>query len=841
MKKFTLVFAFFLFQLTLFAQTSLPAFWTFISPSPSEDSTNAPLGWKTRLNIVVGGTTPYSYATGSDGNAACRLDGQGEYVQINFAETPGKLSYYIRGTAINPNPPFSGSFKIQESIDGVSWTDLRNYISMTTGFAKFTENPSANSRFVRFFYQTKVSGSNVALDSVFLGKPGLGNNAKLAVKFGNASLVNGGTQIIGNVATSKFLLQNEALQQTLYFSSISLSGLNSTAFTLGNLPDSILPGDTFGLYLNLNLSSSGSKFATLTLNSNSIENASFGLNLYGIAGALASEPQAQATQLSYTNVSAYGFTVSYTKASPEPEYYLVLRKETDLITEEPIDGQSYKKGDFIGSAKVAYVGSASAFNANHVLANSTYRVAVFAFNGPAGYENYLSSNPLKGTVYSNASNPGSYYAGISPNNPNFVSQLSARVHPHDTVFYGNYSAALVNPWLARDTLNGRKVVTCVYTNHQFVYNEPFLWANGSNGAVLTREHTWPQSWMPSNSGNPDWPNAPGTTKEMLEYNDLHNLFPAHQVNANARRSNNPFDEVVTPTYTAPTGFGMLGKDSANRTAYEPRPEQKGDVARALFYMAISYNGINGLSWAIPSNQNLALLRQWHQQDPPDNFERTRNEVIGNVQGNRNPFIDHPEWANRINFRNMTYIADTAPASIKLLRPLASDIWVKGKPASISWEHAGIDSVELLFSEDSLKTFTSLGKYASSLDSIQYNADKVFSHFYGVIIARGYSPGFAFDTSTYFKLSMVDGFNKLNNKINHFNVYPNPFNDKLNFEYLGSGIPEFQYKIYNTMGMVIYEGEARKYSEIDTKQLSPGLYYFYVNGQENHMLFKLIKP
>lgn len=825
----------------LFGQTSLPAFWTFINPSPSEDSTNAPLGWKTRLNLVVGGTTPYSYASGSDGNAACRLDGQGEYVQINFAESPGKLSYYIRGTAINPNPPFSGSFKIQESVDGVSWTDLRNHTSMTTGFTKFTENPSTTSRFVRFYYQTKVSGSNVALDSVFLGKPGPGNNAKLSVKYGNTNLVNGGTQIIGNVATTKFILQNEGLVQTLNFSSISLSGANSNSYTLGNLPDSLLPGDTFGLYLNLNLSAPGTKFATLTLNSNSIENASFGLNLYGIAGALASEPQAQATQLTYTNLSSYGFTVSYTEPNPAPEYYLVLRKESDLITEFPIDGQTYKKGDFIGSAKIAYVGPATGFNANHVLANSTYRIAVFSFNGPAGFENYLSTNPLKGTVYSKADDAGSYYAGISPNNPNFVSQLSARVHPHDTVFYGNYSAALVNPWLARDTSDGRKVVTCVYTNHQFIYNEPFLWANGTNGAVLTREHTWPQSWMPSNSGNPDWPNAPGTTKELQEYNDLHNLFPAHQANANLKRSNNPFDEVITPTYTAPTGFGMLGKDSANRTAYEPRPEQKGDVARAMFYMAISYNGVNGLNWSIPSNQNLALLRQWHLQDPPDNFERTRNEVIGNVQGNRNPFIDHPEWANRINFSNMTYIADTSPASIKLLKPISSDIWSKGSVVTVSWEHSGIDSVEILFSEDSLQSFISLGKYDSSKDSVNLTFDKVFTHSFGIVTIRGYSPGLVFDSSSYFKLSMVDGIQNFSKESGQIQVYPNPFGDNLEVVFGDNNSHEYRYEMYNSLGRKIDEGLSYGNIKINTKELPSGLYYINLKTQEKEVNFKLLKP
>jgi hypothetical protein len=153
------------------------------------------------VEYFVTGTTPFSYATGSDGNAACRLDAQGEYVQISFTESPGNLSYYLRGTSISA-PAFQGSFRVQESSNGINWTDLRNHSSMNSSFTRYIETPSTSSRFIRFFYQTKVSGSNVALDSILLNKAGPGKDAKISLIAGSNKLVNGSTLVIGNVAST---------------------------------------------------------------------------------------------------------------------------------------------------------------------------------------------------------------------------------------------------------------------------------------------------------------------------------------------------------------------------------------------------------------------------------------------------------------------------------------------------------------------------------------------------------------------------------------------------------------------------------------------------------------
>jgi len=341
-----------------------------------------------------------------------------------------------------------------------------------------------------------------------------------------------------------------------------------------------------------------------------------------------------------------------------------LRKTSGNLTETPVDGQSYRVGEYIGAAQVAYIGDSatSTLRPNYILANTEYQVQSFAFNGPAGFENYLTSSSSGNSITTPGLQQGNYYNGIDPNSPTFVTTLHNKINPHDTIFYGYFAARMVANWLERDTTNGQKVVNCVYTGLPQIYGGQFLWAASTNSAVLTREHTYCQSWMPTNTPAvaPNWPNA-NNGKEYPEYNDMHHLFPTHQINANLKRSDNPLGVVVTPSYTSPTGEGKLGTGASGVTVYEPRNAHKGDAARALMYMAVCYNGVGGRNWGLPPNgnsasqQSTAVLMDWHLQDPPSALEIARHELIFGQQKNRNPFIDNPTWANFINFSNLQYI------------------------------------------------------------------------------------------------------------------------------------------------------------------------------------------
>jgi len=141
-----------------------------------------------------------------------------------------------------------------------------------------------------------------------------------------------------------------------------------------------------------------------------------------------------------------------------------------------------------------------------------------------------------------------------------------------------------------------------------------------SGNTWNREHVWPQSLLPGSANN--------TTVNIPS--DLHNLKPSDP-GENNFRDNKYFDNY-----------------SSSQT-YEPRDEVKGDVARILLYMITMYDELSLVN-RTPNYLEMAMfsvLLSWHIQDPVDDFERNRNNVIYSYQNNRNPYIDYPEFVEMI--------------------------------------------------------------------------------------------------------------------------------------------------------------------------------------------------
>lgn len=161
-----------------------------------------------------------------------------------------------------------------------------------------------------------------------------------------------------------------------------------------------------------------------------------------------------------------------------------------------------------------------------------------------------------------------------------------------------------------------------------------------------------------------WPRSDGVGDTGPDYSDIHHLFPCKDT-VNSLRSNLPYDESsnLDSDPFAPESF----KDS---DSWEPLDRDKGMVARAQLYMMTRYDGsdTNTIDLVLADNTSptgtqgrLSTLLAWHRAHPPTDYERNRNNAIYSgttvngivyAQGNRNPFIDFPQFADAI-FLNAT--------------------------------------------------------------------------------------------------------------------------------------------------------------------------------------------
>jgi endonuclease I len=162
---------------------------------------------------------------------------------------------------------------------------------------------------------------------------------------------------------------------------------------------------------------------------------------------------------------------------------------------------------------------------------------------------------------------------------------------------------------------GTRIVKSVYSK------ETFAVGHGIPKNGVNTEHTWPQTFLKKS----------GRFVEARA--DIYHLFPS-EIQINGLRGSLPFRECEHESDIE----GAICESSTR--GFEPPDEHKGVVARAMFYISVLY----GLS--IDQHQE-KTLREWASSHPVSNSEVRRADKIKEVQGNRNPFIDHPEWTDLI--------------------------------------------------------------------------------------------------------------------------------------------------------------------------------------------------
>lgn len=255
---------------------------------------------------------------------------------------------------------------------------------------------------------------------------------------------------------------------------------------------------------------------------------------------------------------------------------------------------------------------------------------------------------------------GGYYADVDPASPAALrTTLHELIDDHQRY---PYTSSATDTWdvleLADEDPLDETRIRDLYRNESYV-------KHGGGNTDYNREHTWPSSYGFPNDNASNYP-----------YTDTHHLRLSND-SYNSSRGNKPFG-LCSPTCTErpTTANGGVGGGSGtfpgwsnwfDAAIWQVWADRKGDVARGLLYLDVRYEGgtHGGTGAAEPDlvlTDNLALIQTtagnttgtaymgllatlltWHAEDPPDELEVLRNGVVFSFQGNRNPFVDHPEW------------------------------------------------------------------------------------------------------------------------------------------------------------------------------------------------------
>lgn len=397
--------------------------------------------------------------------------------------------------------------------------------------------------------------------------------------------------------------------------------------------------------------------------------------------------------------------------------------------------------------------------------------------------------------------------------------------------------------IARDRMYGNidnvgGQVECVYTGRTATFNT----RAGATSNNFNCEHTWPQSKF-------------SEADPMVS--DIHHLFPTDEA-ANSKRSNYPFGVVVSSSWN--TGGSKYGTGYGGNIVFEPRDAHKGDCARAMLYFIIRYPNNYGSFWTENPYQD-AAMRDWNKRFPPTAKSKARNNAIQQYQGNRNPFIDHPEFAERINSFSGTATTVTAPQLIVSPMQVTHRKTSIGEP--IQWTLIlanGGNAALKITSANFSNTFYSLVDSIADIDSygfrkinIQY-LPTVASQDSTATLSLSYHDGTAVKTVVISLTASSMPVSVDRSRIEvpfNFSLgqnYPNPFNPSTTIEY---SIPSsdiihwVSLRVYNVLGEsvadLVNEPQAagRHSISFNAERLSSGMYFYTLRTHGSTLTRRLL--
>lgn len=358
---------------------------------------------------------------------------------------------------------------------------------------------------------------------------------------------------------------------------------------------------------------------------------------------------------------------------------------------------------------------------------------------------------------------------------------------------------------------------CVYTGRKTVgyTSRTDAQSTGDPTKNFNTEHTFPQGFF-----NQDEPMR----------SDLYHLYPT-DANANNSRGNFPFGIASTPYQNDATNFpSHLGSNNL----YEPRDIHKGNVARAMMYFVIRYSDY-GNHFAPQES----ILRAWHNQYTPSAIEKKRNDDIALLQKNRNPFIDYPQFNERITkiigTSNTTIVpsiyfldsiqvltlndsTDSITVYVPIINTGNKKVKISNGISTIDFAKMNFDSLNISIGESAYLPVTIYTKDTTGIfdATIQFNTD--FS-----LVQSNFNLRFVINKT-------IVGID--NERLNDIKIYPNPSSTHL---YIQSTKKD-TFQLYNSMGKLILSAELNDgINKIDLQNVDAGMLFLKTSGNTHKII------
>lgn len=516
-------------------------------------------------------------------------------------------------------------------------------------------------------------------------------------------------------------------------------------------------------------------------------------------------------------------------------YYLGIISNSAVLGATPTNGTAYNVGDNIGSGTVFFYDKNYIHKRTGLTAGTTYYLFIYTARTVCTGEPFYSVASLDSNITTFASGPGippGYYdavggltcSSLKTSLYNIIKPVVANPNP---TYTGLWSAYYLSDDRPNDAAT-KTIVWDVYTDNpsgtecEFTFGSPYQ-DKGSSGTVecqrYNREHSFPQSWF-------------GSAEPMRS--DMFIVFPTDK-KVNGNRGNFPYGKVTSPTYTSNNG-SKLGPNTYltqyTGSAFEPINEYKGDLARSTFYVATAYEN-NIAAWQSNSNANdvlngnsyqafddwyLKLLYQWHLQDPVSTKETDRNNDIYMMQGNRNPYIDHPEYV------------------------------------ALVWQCTGALPVTIIDLTAQKNTESVLLKWYATYETrfkkyeVERSTDGSTFYKIGEVVGRNLA-NYSFtdndlpNTNTiFYRLKMIDIDGQFSNSkivsvrisdnFSNAQVYPNPAKEKLVIKLQQPLTEKSQLIIADISGRMVMQQQVtdgQKNIDLNVNQLAPGRYFIKISN------------